>query len=167
LLLGALQREVALYVDREIAPQVAQLEQSIRTGGGNPPTHNKLGILYARYGRYEQAETEFRSAVERQEYVPALVNLGNLFLLQSQAERALEFYERAAEAKPQDPRVLLSLARIYHELEQYEPARVKYEELAAVDQPLADRYAYLGGAADKSSRAAATDNVRRQILWAE
>ena len=78
------------------------------------------------------------------------------------------FYERAAEAKPQDPRVLLGLARVYHELEQYEPARVKYEELAAVDRPLAERYAYLGGGAGEGgNRAAATDNVRRQILWAE
>jgi len=161
------QREVTRFVDREISPRVAQLEEEIRKGGGDSATRNKLGILYARYGRYADAEDEFRKAVGREEYVPALVNLGNLFLLQGQAARALEFYERAAEKDPRNARVLLGLARSYHETEHYDLARTRYQQLSALNRSLAERYAYLGGTAEGGGRAADTEWARRQILWEE
>lgn len=166
-LLSAFQREVTRFVDREISPRVTQLEESIRKSGGDSATRNKLGILYARYGRFEEAEDEFRKAVGQQEYLPALVNLGNLLLLQGQAARAREFYERAAEKDPQNSKVLLGLARCYHETEQYDLARIRYQQLAAINQPLAERYAYLDGSAEGSGRAADTDRARWQILWEE
>lgn len=166
-ILNAFQREVARFVDREISPQVAELEESIRDQGGSPAMRNKLGILYAQYGRYEQAETEFRRAVGQREYVPALTNLGNLFLLQDQPEQARKFFERAARQEPQKASVLLALSRVYYELEQYERSREKYEELVELNKPLAERFAYLGSSADSSSRAADMDTIRRQILWVE
>jgi len=164
-LLGALEVEVARYVGRKIAPQVAELEKSIRSNGGTPAVYNKLGILYARYGRYEQAEEAFRKAAGQQDFVPALVNLGNLMILKDRPEQALGFYEQAAAEQPRNPEVLLALARSYHELEQYEAARTRYEELAALDRSLAERYAYLG--ADTAEEGRAADATRRQILWAE
>jgi tetratricopeptide (TPR) repeat protein len=167
LISNAFQRELTKFVDLEISPQVAQLEDSIRKQGGNPAIRNKLGILYAQYGRFEQAETEFRRAVGQQEYVPALTNLGNLFLLQNQPEHARKFFERAAGKEPRNVSVLLALSRVYYELEQYERARAKYEQLAELDQSLAERYAYLNGTATSGERAADVDTMRRQILWAE
>lgn len=166
-LLPSFQREVARFVDREISPRVATLERSIRKSGGDSATRNKLGILYAQYGRYKQAEEEFRMAVGPQDYVPALVNLGNLLLLQGQAARAQEYYERASRKEPQNAKVLLGLTRCYHETEQYELARARYEQLATVDRALAERYAYLGGETEAGGRAADTDARRRQILWVE
>jgi tetratricopeptide (TPR) repeat protein len=166
-LLSAFQDEVTSFIDREISPRVAQLEERIRTGGGDPATRNKLGILYAHYGRYEQAEEEFRKAVGQEGYVPALVNLGNLLLLQGQATRAREFYEQASVREPENAKVLVGLLRCYHETEQYDLARALYEQLAAVDRSLAERYAYLGGGADGGSRASSVERASRRILWAE
>jgi tetratricopeptide (TPR) repeat protein len=164
---SALRLELERFVDREVSPRVAQLEESIRKSGGDPPSRNKLGILYAQYGRYAQAETEFRKAVTQQDYVPALVNLGNLFVLQGQPARAQEFYERAARKEPRNSKVLLGLSHIYHETEQYDKAKAAYQELESVDRPLAERYGYLGGGADTTGRASAVDTLGQQILWVE
>jgi tetratricopeptide (TPR) repeat protein len=164
---SAFQQEVARFVDREISPRVARLEEDIRKTGGDPSTHNKLGILYARYGKYERAEAEFRKAMGQQEYVPALVNLGNLLLLQRNPEHAREFYEKAADKEPRNPKVLLALSRCYHECEQYDLARAIHEQLAEVDRQLAERYSYLGGAGDTGSRAASSGTREWPFLWAE
>ncbi len=166
-LLVAFRQEVSRFTEHEITPRAARLQDEIRKSGDSPPARNKLGVLYAQYGRLELAEAEFRQAVAKQEYTPALVNLGNLFLLKEQPKLAQEFYERAAKKEPQNPKVLLGLAKIYHQTEQYERARMKHEELAAVDRILAERYAYLGASANTTSRAGDTEALRLQVLWAE
>lgn len=165
--LSMFQQEVKRFVDQEIAPQVAQLEERIRKEGAEASTRNKLGILYARYGRYQEAETEFLQVVEEKAYLPSLINLGNLALLQGEADQARVYYERGAEQDPDNPKVLLALSQVYHNLGQYEMARARYAELSKVNPPLAERYAYLGGAAETSGRASEVDSRQRQILWAE
>jgi tetratricopeptide (TPR) repeat protein len=161
---AAFQKELDRYIEGEIAPRAEQLEAAIRVQGGTPDLHNRLGILYARYGRTEQAEAAFRRACAGQDYVPALINLGNLCLLREQPDEALKFYEQAAGQAPQDPRVLLRLAHLYYETGRHELAREAYAELTVLDRRLAERYAYLGGA-EEGGRAAAS--ARQAILWTE
>ncbi len=161
-------QEVVKFVDREIAPRAARLEQDIQRTGGAPASHNRLGVLYAQYGKLEQAETQFRRSTAQQEYVPGLLNLGNLYSLKNDWARAREHYERAAKLEPQNPAVLLALSRAYHAGEQYELARAKHQELALVDKALAERFAYLAGAADAGGGRAGEAEARlRQVVWAE
>ena len=164
-ILAAFEAELARYVDREIAPRVAQLEESIRRTGGDAPSRNRLGILYAQYGRYPEAEEQLRRAVAGGDHLPSLINLGNLFLLQNQPEAALEFYERAERVAPDDPRVLLGLTQALHHSGATDRSRASYERLAAVDRQLAERHAYLGTPTD-TGRASGFQTTPL-ILWAE
>lgn len=166
-LLTAFQQETARFVDRELAPRTVRLQEDIRKTGGSPAARNKLGVLYAQYGRHEQARAEFRQAVAREEYVPALVNLGNLASLQGSLAEARTFYERAAAREPKNAKVLLGLTRAYHQAEQFGMARAKFAELAAVDPALAQRFAYLGGEAETATRAESSAALARRVEWAE
>jgi hypothetical protein len=167
-IVSAFLQEVSKFVDREIVPRVSQLEQDIKRTGGTPAAYNKLGVLYAQYGKLDQAETAFRTATAKQEYLPGLLNLGNLYSLKNDWQRAREQYERAARLKPQSPAVLLALARVYYAGEQYDLARAKHQELAKVDRVLAERYAYLGGTGEANGgRAGETGSRLRQIEWTE
>ena len=166
-IVSAFLQEVVKFVDREITPRVTRLQEDIRKSGDTPPNRNKLGVLYAQYGKTDQAEAEFLKAIVQQEYMPALLNLGNLASLKAAWPEAREYYERAAKLDPKNPRVLLAQSRTYYEAEQFELARTKYRELEAVDKSIAEQFAYLGGAQDAGSRASESEAVRQQVLWAE
>jgi len=168
-LLSAFQREMERLIEREIEPREARLKDEMRARGDSPHLRNKLGILFARYGRYAQAEAEFGRVLARQEYLPALINMGNLFALQDQAEKAEEFYSRAIRKDPQNPQAFLGLARVYHASEQHGLARQNYEKLENLNPGLARRFAYLGSAAREqgSTRAGLTDSEHRSMVWAQ
>jgi len=83
-------KESARFVDRELFPMVQKLEAEMKAGGDTPAAHNRLGVLYARYDRFEQAATEFRAALSKGDYPPALLNLGNLHYLKKDYALALD-----------------------------------------------------------------------------
>lgn len=157
--------EVSSYITARITPEIARLEDLIRKKGHTPVLQNKLGILYARYGRLEQAEISFQQASENQDYAPALINLGNLYLLQDQPEKALTQYEKASVIEPRDSRILLQITRIHHMTGRRRLARESYLKLAAIDRQTAERYAYLGGTASEGR--ASDGSLRRLVLWME
>lgn len=167
-IVSAFLQEVTKFVDREIAPRISQMEQDIKRTGGTPAAYNKLGVLYAQYGKLDQAEAAFRLAIGKQNYLPGLLNLGNLYSLKNDWTRAQEQYELAARLEPQNPAVLLALARAYYASEHYDLARAKHQELAKVDRNLAERYAYLGGTGEAGGdRAGEAASRLRQIEWTE
>jgi hypothetical protein len=49
-------RELLSFADREIYPQVRDIEDQIKRYGSSPRLLNKLSVLYARYGKNEEAE---------------------------------------------------------------------------------------------------------------
>jgi hypothetical protein len=166
-IVSAFLQEVVKFVDREITPRVARLQEDIRKNGDTPSNRNKLGVLYAQYGRMDQAEAEFLKAITKQEYVPALLNLGNIQSKKGAWPGAKEYYDRAAKLDPKNPKVLLAQSRTCYAAEQFDLARAKYQELVAVDKALAEQFAYLGGAQESGTRAGDVETVRQQVLWAE
>lgn len=164
---SAFLQEVVKFVDREITPRVTRLQEEIRKSGDTPANRNKLGVLYAQYGKTVQAEAEFLKAIAKQQYLPALLNLGNLQSLKGAWPKAREYYERAAKLEPKNPKVLLAQSRTYYAEEKYDLARAKHQDLASVDSALAEQFAYLGGSQDGGTRASESQAVRQQVAWAE
>ncbi len=164
---GAFLQEVVKFVDREIAPRVIRIQDEIQKNGETPANINRLGVLYAQYGRTDQAETEFLKAIAKQPHLPALLNLGNIQSLRGAWPKAREYYEQAAKLEPKNPRVLLAQSRTYYAAEQYDLARAKYQELAAVDKATAEQFAWLGGSQETGTRAGDVETERQQVLWAE
>jgi tetratricopeptide (TPR) repeat protein len=165
-ILAAFSQEADRLIEREIAPKVARLEAEINSTGGSPVAHNRLGILYAKYGRLEKAEEAFTKAMGRGGYTPAQVNLGNLYFLRKDLPRAQLAYEKAAAVEPGNPTVMVNLARIYHEQEKYELAADIYERLVLVDADVASRHAYLGRA-KAEARAGAAGEGEGGVEWRE
>ncbi len=164
---NAFQREEIRYIDREIFPKVSKLQGLIRKYNNDPKYINRLGVLYARYGLYDRAERQFNKILMSQNYLPALVNMGNIKYVKKDLEGALKYYNKAAEINPNNPKVLLCVARVNHELENYGIVRKAYNKLKAVDPELAEQFAYLSLRGEEAARAAEISAVKEVIVWDE
>jgi tetratricopeptide (TPR) repeat protein len=154
------------FVKNEIAAQVKRLRELLEASPDEPSLRNKLGVVYARYGFFNDAETEFTRAISRVEYVPSILNLGNLYFLREDYPRALAFYTRAQQQSPDNPSVLLAVARVQHEMENLPAAHEAFAKLQEKDPKLASRFAYLGADAGETARAASSQ-LRETAVWDE
>ncbi len=153
-LLDAYQVSLARFIDRELTPRVEKLRLEINQSGGSPRLVNRLGVLYARFGRYEEARAEFERAVQAT-HAPALVNLGNIAYLQKDFSGALRYYQQALGQAPDNKTALLGLARTQYELENYPEAGRVYAAVRGLDPKLATEYAYLASTTGGEARASA------------
>jgi tetratricopeptide (TPR) repeat protein len=160
------QVSLELFVKNEIAAQVKRLRELLEVSPDEPSLRNKLGVVYARYGFFNDAETEFTRAISRVEYVPSILNLGNLYFLREDYPRALAFYTRAQQQSPDNPSVLLAVARVQHEMENLPAAHEAFVKLQEKDPKLASRFAYLGADAGETARAASSQ-LRETAVWDE
>lgn len=152
------------FVSREIFAQEAKLQADIKRQE-SPKAVNQLGVLYARYGLFEKAEREFQRILAKTEYAPALLNLGNLSYARSDPAKALQFYERAYRKDPTNAYVLLAMARVSHDMENYGQVKQMYGQLKTVDPDLANQYAYLDLRGEEATRAADLSGVKESIEW--
>jgi tetratricopeptide (TPR) repeat protein len=160
--------ELKILVDREIATQLAAIQAEIAKNKEKPGPLNKLGVLYARYGLTTQAETQFSAALKLStSYVPALVNLGNLAFLKGEAKAARQYYEKAQKKDPNNPSVLLGIARVNHARENYGEAKDAYDKLKALDASLAARFSYLDLRGSDATKTADVAGVARAVVWDE
>jgi tetratricopeptide (TPR) repeat protein len=164
---SAYERELNRFIERELFPRVKQLRAEISRSGGDPKPANRLGVLYARYGRQEEARQEFQKILARQEYLPALVNLGNIYYLNNELEQARQYYQRAYKKAPDNPAILVSLAKVAHDLEEYGEADETYNKLKAVSPELAERFDYLAMQTTGTARAADISQKREMVVWEE
>jgi tetratricopeptide (TPR) repeat protein len=161
------QDDVTRLVNREIYSRVEALQGAITSSQESPQTVNALGVLYARYGLVEKAQREFERALARSEYLPALVNMGNLYYQKSDPAGALAYYQRAYRLSPRNARVLLCVVRASRELQNYDAAQKAYSELEKVDPNLAKQNAYLALKGEQSTRAAKVGAAEEAMSWVE
>ena len=116
---------------------------------------------------YDKAQKTLNDILAKDEYVPALINMGNIYFVQSQVDKALDYYNRAYKKDPNNPTVLLCVARANHSLENYSIAKKAYAELQAKDPELAQKFAYLDLRGEEATRAADANGVRKVVIWQE
>lgn len=153
------------YINQEIFPRVASLEERIANSRQPYRLQNRLGVLYGQFGLTDDAESAFGDSIRSRMNAPALVNLGNLEFLRENWMQAQEYYEQASGLEPQNALVLLSLARINHELENYGTTQRNLEQLAAIDSDLAETFPYLQMTGEDAARAADAQGARKLVLW--
>jgi len=159
--------EVNSFVTSQIGRQEAALLAAADKAANKSKPLNSLAVLYSRYGLFDKAQKTLMEVLAKDEYVPALINMGNIYFVQSQTDKALDFYNRAYKKDPNNPTVLLCVARVNHALENYSIAKKAYADLQAKDPELAQRFAYLDLRGEEATRAADANGVRKVVIWQE
>ena len=152
------------FVQVQITPLVERMEERIAQRS-SPRLINQFGTLYARYGLLDKAETQFKKA-SRQNYVPSIVNLGNIFFLGEDYRQANIQYEKAYKLNPDNTDVLLALARTGFEMEKYKEAQEYYDIAQLLDPDQASKFAYISGGSTETGRASDA-RERKAVLWSE
>lgn len=159
--------EVNSFVTSQIGRQEAALLAAANKAANKSKPLNSLAVLYSRYGLYDKAQRTLGDVLAKDEYVPALINMGNIYFVQSKTDKALDFYNRAYKKDPNNPTVLLCVARVNHALENYSIAKKAYADLQVKDPELAQRFAYLDLRGEEATRAADANGVRKVVIWQE
>lgn len=127
----------------------------------NARDFNQMGIVAGDFRRYGVAERAFNTAVALdRNFLPAQINLGNIYLLQEQPQNALRQFHRAEqslvdarrERSRSYPQVLLSISKAYYDLGNYDRAQDYYLRLEDRDPVLASEYRYLGARGSRSGQ---------------
>ncbi len=163
-IVSAYKTSMKQFTQMQISPLVADLESRIKKRP-SPRLINRLGTIYANYGMYDKAKVNFARAAKA-DYVPALVNLGNISFIHSKYKDALKLYEKAYKKNPDSTAVLLAVARAQFELEKYPEAQEYYRQAELLDPEAASRFAYISGGSDSTGRAADASE-RKAVLWAD
>ena len=90
---------------------------------GNPTdamAHNKLGVVFARGSKREEAKRCFTEALKHDAYlVHAQNNLGNIAREEGELERAIEYYQKAILIDPDFSLPHNNLGVVYKQLNRY------------------------------------------------
>jgi len=159
--------ELRKLIDREIHSRVQYLKTEIQKNRGSLKLRNRLGVLYARYGLEEEAIEEFKKTLIREDYLPALVNIGHVHFLKNNLDAALAYYERALKKDSDNARVLLYLTKVNHKMGNYDGAIQTYKKLKMIDPDLARPFSYLDTKSKDEGRASITESVNEIIVWEE
>ncbi len=164
---SAFSQALTRHLEREIYPQVARLQNKMAESKTPYIYKNKLAVLYARHGLYEQAMKNLEEITDSRDYSPALINLGNIYYLQNNFKTALDCYERVMDRDNRNKTALLGVARCHHELENYGFVGSTYDKLKSIDPDMATRFAYLDLKGAEAGRAASAAGVQNIVVWEE
>ena len=146
-------RQLNAFRDQQIYAGEKKLLERIEETGGNARLINRLGLLYSRYGLYDNALQQFTRVLEKESYLPALMNRGNVYSVLGELGDAQAAYEAAARADPNNARVLIALTRIYVSAGDMLKAREAYTRLKALSPELARKFPLLETDAGQAGRA--------------
>ncbi|MBN2050881.1 MAG: tetratricopeptide repeat protein [Spirochaetales bacterium] len=153
------------FIQIQLGDRLEKLQKEIRDTGGSGKSYNKLALLYARFGVYPEAETAFKQAAATG-YLPAEMNLGNIFLVTGRPDLAVSSFSAFLTQKPDYPAALAGLARAHYDLRDFSRAEEVYRRLAVAAPEVAESYAYLSDETAATSRAAEGD-IYFAPLWNE
>lgn len=151
------------FIVGQIMPQIAMYENRIAM---NPSAqnYNDFGVLYARYGLFEQAEKQFRLA-RNLEYMPSVLNTANLYYSIKDYDRATNWYNEVLAADPNNTLAMIGLARCAYELGNYKDCDRWYGTVFNTDIELARKYSYLGAFESTSGRSFSLADRLENTIW--
>ncbi|MEE8440409.1 MAG: tetratricopeptide repeat protein [Spirochaetia bacterium] len=143
---------------------------------GRDRDYNRLGIMAAQLARYTEAEGAFNSAIEKNaDYTAARINLGSMYFLLEEYDRALEVFDAALQSLESTPRrraedqlkVLLNLSKTSYELREFDASASYFEMAAAIDSEAVAEFTHLAAAGGGSDAGRAAESETWGILFVE
>jgi tetratricopeptide (TPR) repeat protein len=107
----AVETNMMRYISSEFSPKITAVFNRIRMEGGSPSLYNQLGLLYVRAGMYAEAKTEYQRSAAMNN-AAAMVNLGNLAMLENDFDTAETWYRRVLQLDPENRAAVNGLNRI-------------------------------------------------------
>ena len=151
------------FVIGQIMPQIAYYENRIAMHP-TAQNYNDFGVLYARYGLFEQAEKQFRLA-RKLEYLPSILNTANLYYSMKDYNRAVNWYNEVLSADPNNSLAMIGLARCAYETGNYKECDKWYGTVFNSDIALARKYSYLGAFEQTSGRSFSLADRLEKTVW--
>ncbi len=149
--LKAYQRGFSAFAKAELAPLVKKLRDEAGQKGNAPAIHNRIGILYAKFGLYQDAAEAF-SAAAAGGYGASLINLANVYSLLGRERDALDSYKKAYAIKA-DTKTLALITRLQDKLGDAADFGSNLAILKQQDPTLSARVAPGGTGTDRGSAA--------------
>ncbi len=161
------QKDLDAFVNMEMHEREKSLLARIQKTGESTKLLNNLGVLYARYGLEEKALEQFDKILQREDYVPALLNAGNIYYVRENYKTALSYYEKAYNKDPANAKALLALSKTQYRLGNRSEAKEAYAKLKILNPELAVWPAYLDTKTESETRASFQMPQDEIILWDE
>lgn len=114
-LVNEVETDLLRYFSIEFGPKIKVIQREIQTSGGSAKLYNQLGLFYTRAGLYDEAKREYSKSAELGS-VAALVNLGNISMIENRYSDAKSWYNKALDLKPDSMSALKGLKRAETEL---------------------------------------------------
>ncbi len=109
------EKELLRYISTEFGPKISELEDRIRAEGESISAYNSLGLLYVRAGLYDQAISVYTKSAKLKS-ATAMVNLGNIAILQKDFKTAKTWFSSALAQDPENASAKTGLERVLVEL---------------------------------------------------
>ena len=151
------------FVINQITPQIAWYENRIASAP-TAANYNDFGVLYARYGLFDQAEKQFRIA-RNMNYLPAVLNTANLYYSKKDYENASFWYKNVLKIDLKNSLAMIGLARCAYETGDYEDCDLWYGNVYKNDRTLAKQYSYLGAFEQTGGRSFSLADRLENTVW--
>jgi len=120
-------------IDRLVLPYQVMVDNKPE----NIAARLQIAILFTRYGLYERAEVVFDTLDELAPDSSAVnSNRGNLYFLQEDYRKAIDYYERAAEFDAADGGIWINLSMAQYKAGDLRAARASYQQALELDTSL-------------------------------
>jgi tetratricopeptide (TPR) repeat protein len=130
-----------LLLQKSIERLVLPYQTMVDNKPENTAARLQIAILYARYGLYEKAEAAFETLDELAPDSSAVnSNRGNLYFLQADFARAIEYYQRAADLDAADGGIWINLSMAQYKGGDLQAARNSYIKALEIDIGLKKEY---------------------------
>lgn len=103
------------------------------------------GVAHKNWGNWKRAEELFLKAINYDsQYLPALNNLGVLYLEKEEFDKAVVYLEKAIKISPSDPEIYVNIGIAFFKKGELQKARSHFEEALKLNNTLYQPYYYLG-----------------------
>ncbi len=121
------------------------ISEAIRMNQGQAPFWSLSGLIYLKQGRYDDAEREFKTALQRDsDYQPAYHGLGLRQFLINDYRTAIGYFEKSLKLFPEHPGSNFYAGVIYYKFRDYRKAVHHLNTFAGIAPKHQEIHGYLG-----------------------
>lgn len=129
-------RELTIQKTKKVQGIIMPYQNALVKNPDDLNARMQLGLAYAENEFYDEAIKEFNNIIVKKEDSDALTNLGNIYLLTGNIDKAMEEYKKAETVAPEDAEIKINLAITYYKKGALKEAQTKFREAVNINPTL-------------------------------